>query len=146
MARVRLFHEPHYDRVPLEAMVEGVPRVDVWEVLKGGKDGQRPTREADLLINGISIALDCGFSDLVGDSWTGIAAPAGVPPAISGSLDTANNTSLKSRGHGELCQDGSQDRRAVNFGVFLAEERKRWADFVRVSGVELEHGKKSRME
>jgi hypothetical protein len=60
MARIRLFHEPHYDRVPLDAMVVGVPRVDVWEVLKGGKDGQRPTREADLSINGISIALDCG--------------------------------------------------------------------------------------
>jgi hypothetical protein len=141
MARFRLFHEPHYDRVPLDAMVVGVPRVDVWEVLKGGKDGQRPTREADLSINGISIALG-GFSDLVG------AAPAGVSPAISGTLNAANNTALKSRGHGELCQaqGRSQDRRAANFGVFFAERRKRWADFVRVSGVELEHGKKSGME
>jgi hypothetical protein len=39
MARFRLFHEPHYKRIPAEALVEAHARVDVWEVMEGRKGG-----------------------------------------------------------------------------------------------------------
>ena len=85
--------------------------------------------------------IESGFPDFVGDSWTGIAAPAGTSPAIIGALNAAINAALKSpevtasfvRLKAEARTGTPQD-----FRVFLAEERRRWADFARVSGVEPE--------
>jgi hypothetical protein len=58
MALFRLFHEPYYKPVPADTLVENIQRIDVWEVVpKGRKGGQPITREADLSINGTSIAL-----------------------------------------------------------------------------------------
>jgi tripartite-type tricarboxylate transporter receptor subunit TctC len=85
--------------------------------------------------------IESGFPDFVGDSWTGIAAPAGTPPVIIGTLNAAINAALKSpEVTASFAKLKAEARTGTpqDFGVFLAEERKRWADVVHVSGVEPE--------
>jgi tripartite-type tricarboxylate transporter receptor subunit TctC len=85
--------------------------------------------------------IESGYSDFVGDSWTGIAAPAGTSPAIIDTLNAAINAALKSpEVTASFAKLKAEARIGTprDFGVFLAEERRRWADFVRVSGVEPE--------
>lgn len=97
------------------------------------------TRLSDL--PDVPTMIESGYSGFVGDSWTGIAAPTGTPPAIISTLNAAINAALKSpeltasfaRLKAEARTGTPQD-----CGVFLAEERRRWADFVRASGVEPE--------
>lgn len=97
------------------------------------------TRLSDL--PDVPTMIESGFSDFVGDSWTGIAAPTGTPPAIVGRLNAAINTALKSpEVTASFAKLKAEARTGTpkDFGVFLAEERRRWADFVRASGVEPE--------
>jgi tripartite-type tricarboxylate transporter receptor subunit TctC len=84
--------------------------------------------------------IESGFSDFVSDSWTGIAVLAGTSRAIIGTLNAAINSALKSPE--VTASAGSRPKPGTgtpqDFGAFLAEERRRWADFARVSGVEPE--------
>jgi tripartite-type tricarboxylate transporter receptor subunit TctC len=85
--------------------------------------------------------IESGVADFIGDSWTGIAAPAGTPPEIIGKLNAAINAALKSP---EVTASFSRLKADAKigtpqeFGVFLADEGKRWGEFVRVSGVQPE--------
>ena len=85
--------------------------------------------------------MESGVPDFIGDSWTGIAAPAGTPPEIIGKLNAAINAALKSP---EVTASFSRLKADAkigtpqDFGVFLADEGKRWGEFVRVSGVQPE--------
>jgi tripartite-type tricarboxylate transporter receptor subunit TctC len=85
--------------------------------------------------------MESGVPDFIGDSWTGIAAPTGTPPEIIGKLNAAINAALKSP---EVTASFSRLKADAKigtpqeFGVFLAEEGKRWGEFVRVSGVQPE--------
>ena len=84
---------------------------------------------------------ESGVPDFIGDSWTGIAAPAGTPPEIIGKLNAAINAALRSP---EVTASFSRLKADAKigtpqeFGVFLADEGKRWGEFVRVSGVQPE--------
>jgi tripartite-type tricarboxylate transporter receptor subunit TctC len=85
--------------------------------------------------------MESGVPDFIGDSWTGIAAPAGTPPEIIGKLNAAINAALKSP---EVTASFSRLKADAKIGapqefaVFLADEGKRWGEFVRVSGVQPE--------
>jgi tripartite-type tricarboxylate transporter receptor subunit TctC len=85
--------------------------------------------------------IESGVPDFIGDSWTGIAAPAGTPPEIIDKLNAAINAALKSP---EVTASFSRLKADAKigtpqeFGVFLADEGKRWGEFVRVSGVQPE--------
>jgi tripartite-type tricarboxylate transporter receptor subunit TctC len=84
---------------------------------------------------------ESGVPDFIGDSWTGIAAPAGIPPEIIGKLNAAINAALRSpevtASFSRLKADAKMGT-PQEFGVFLADEGKRWGEFVRVSGVQPE--------
>jgi tripartite-type tricarboxylate transporter receptor subunit TctC len=97
------------------------------------------TRLSDL--PDVPTMIESGFPDFVGDSWTGIAAPAATSPAIIGTLNAAINAALKSpkvAASFARLKAESKTGTPQDFAVFLAEERRRWADFARVSGVEPE--------
>jgi tripartite-type tricarboxylate transporter receptor subunit TctC len=85
--------------------------------------------------------IESGLPDFIGDSWTGIAAPASTPPEIIDKLNAAINAALKSP---EVTASFSRLKADAKigtpqeFGVFLADEGKRWGEFVRVSGVQPE--------
>jgi tripartite-type tricarboxylate transporter receptor subunit TctC len=85
--------------------------------------------------------IESGVADFIGDSWTGIAAPLGTSPEIIGKLNAAINAALKSP---EVTASFSRLKADAKigtpqeFGVFLADEGKRWGEFVRVSGVQPE--------
>jgi tripartite-type tricarboxylate transporter receptor subunit TctC len=85
--------------------------------------------------------IESGVADFIGDSWTGIAAPAGTAPEIIGKLNAAINAALKSpevtASFSRLKAD-AKGGTPQEFGVFLADEGKRWGEFVRVSGVQPE--------
>lgn len=85
--------------------------------------------------------IESGVPDFIGDFWTGIAAPAGTPADIVGKLNGAINAALKSpevtASFANLKADAKIGTPA-DFAIFLAEEGKRWAEFVRVSGVQPE--------
>jgi tripartite-type tricarboxylate transporter receptor subunit TctC len=85
--------------------------------------------------------MESGVPDFVGDSWTGIAAPAGTPPDIVDKLNAAINAALKSpevvASFARLKADAKIGT-PQEFGTFLAEQGKRWGEFVRLSGVQPE--------
>jgi tripartite-type tricarboxylate transporter receptor subunit TctC len=85
--------------------------------------------------------IESGVPDFIGDSWCGIAAPAGTSGEIIGKLNTAINAALKSpevRASFVRLEAKARIGTPQDFGAFVAEEGKRWAEFARLSGVEPE--------
>jgi tripartite-type tricarboxylate transporter receptor subunit TctC len=85
--------------------------------------------------------IESGIPDFIGDSWTGIVAPAGTPPDIVSKLNAAINAALTSHevtsSFAKLKAEAKTGR-PEDFALFLAEEGKRWGDVVRLSGMEPE--------
>jgi tripartite-type tricarboxylate transporter receptor subunit TctC len=84
---------------------------------------------------------EAGFAGSESSSWSGIAVPAGTPPEVVKSLSQAMATALADP---ELVapfeQIGSQplvDYSEAKFRVFIAEEIRKWAEVVRISGATL---------
>jgi tripartite-type tricarboxylate transporter receptor subunit TctC len=85
--------------------------------------------------------IESGVPDFIGDSWTGIVAPARTPPDIISKLNTAINAALTSpevRSSFARLKAEAKMGRPEDFADFLAEEGKRWGDVVRLSGMEPE--------
>jgi tripartite-type tricarboxylate transporter receptor subunit TctC len=85
--------------------------------------------------------MESGVPDFTGDSWTGIAAPAGTPAEIIDKLNAAIRAALKSpevvASFARLKADAKSGT-PQDFADFLADEGKRWGEFVRLSGVQPE--------
>jgi len=84
---------------------------------------------------------EAGFAGSESSSWSGIAVPAGTPPEVVKSLSQAMATALADP---ELVapfeQIGSQplvDYSEAKFRAFIAEEIRKWAEVVRISGATL---------
>jgi tripartite-type tricarboxylate transporter receptor subunit TctC len=93
-------------------------------------------RLADL--SDVPTMIESGVPDFIGNSWTGIAAPAGTPGEIIGKLNAAINAALKSpEVQASFVKLEARARAGTpqDFGAFVAEEGKRWAEFARLSGV-----------
>ncbi len=81
--------------------------------------------------------VESGFPDFTIDAWTGVAVPAGTPPAIIATLNRAINDGLKSpesqatlAKFSAIAATGSPE----DFGKFLASELPRWAALVKLAG------------
>jgi tripartite-type tricarboxylate transporter receptor subunit TctC len=84
---------------------------------------------------------ESGVADFIGDSWTGIAAPAGTPPDVVAKLNTAINAALTSSDVVASFANLKAEAKVgtpQDFAAFLTTEGKRWAEFVRLSGVQPE--------
>jgi tripartite-type tricarboxylate transporter receptor subunit TctC len=96
-----------------------------------------PTRLQDL--PDVPTMAESGVSDFIANSWTGIVAPVGTPSDIVGKLNVAVNASLRSP-----ALQASFARLSVEakigtpqqFAAFIARERQRWSEWVRLSGAQ----------
>jgi tripartite-type tricarboxylate transporter receptor subunit TctC len=79
--------------------------------------------------------------DFVSVSFTGMVAPAGVPPAIIAKLNAAINESLKApavqRTLAQLSVDVKPET-PEEFGAFLAKEREKWLGVAKAANIQLD--------
>lgn len=82
--------------------------------------------------------IESGVPDFIASSWTGIVAPAGTPRQIIDRLNAEINTGIKS----PLMRDRFKQLGAVanpgtpeDFAAFIAKERPKWVNMVKLSGV-----------
>jgi tripartite-type tricarboxylate transporter receptor subunit TctC len=76
--------------------------------------------------------------DYVVLTYIGIVAPAATPPAIVGRLNAAINDSLRTPQFMAAAERLNADIRPASpadFGAFLAAERTKWDEVVRLSGI-----------
>jgi tripartite-type tricarboxylate transporter receptor subunit TctC len=94
-------------------------------------------READL--PDVPTMIESGFPGISLGFWVGLWAPAGTPAAIVGALNAATNTVLRSPDMiASMTRLGVAPRPGTpaEFAAFIADEAPKWADIVRVAGVE----------
>jgi tripartite-type tricarboxylate transporter receptor subunit TctC len=95
------------------------------------------SREADL--PDVPTMIESGFPGLSLGFWVGLWAPAGTPAATVNALNAATNAAFrKSDMKDSMARLGVVPRPGTpeDFARFIADEAPKWADIVRVSGVE----------
>ena len=96
-------------------------------------------RSADL--PNLPTMIESGVPGYVVLTYTGVVAPAATPPEIVGRLNAALNTSLQTpEAVAALRRIGveSQPSSPQDFAAFLAAERDKWREVVRLSGIKIE--------
>jgi len=98
-----------------------------------------PTRAPEL--PDVPTVAESGWPDVVSVSWTGLVAPAGVPPAVLAFLGAKTNALLASPAFrarfaalGVQVKGGTQ----AEFAAWAATERARWSRVVALSGAKPE--------
>jgi tripartite-type tricarboxylate transporter receptor subunit TctC len=84
---------------------------------------------------------EAGYPGMPPDSWQAIVAPAGTPAAIVAKLNAAVNEGLANADVRRRIADlGGEPRPTTpqEFGAFLAAEKQRWGEVIRVTGVKVE--------
>ena len=84
---------------------------------------------------------ESGVKDYVVMTYTGVVAPAATPPAIVAKVNAAINASLQTPGVVAAMNKIGIDARPGSpqeFGAFLAREREKWSEVVRLSGVRID--------
>ncbi|MGH6770019.1 MAG: Bug family tripartite tricarboxylate transporter substrate binding protein [Xanthobacteraceae bacterium] len=97
-----------------------------------------PKRYANL--PDVPTMIESGFPGLALGYWAGMFAPAGTPAAIVNKLNAAINAGLNSpEVKARLAKRGLEGRPGTpkDFAAFIASEQPRWAEIVRVSGVQV---------
>src|SRR5262249_7725868 len=85
--------------------------------------------------------IESGVPDYVVLTFTGVAAPAGTPPAVVAKLNGAINTALtQPEGSAAYAKLRAEVRPApsADLRALLAGERAKWDDVVSRSGIKLE--------
>ena len=96
-------------------------------------------RSADLPT--LPTMIESGVPGYVVLTYTGVVAPAATPPEIVGKLNAALNASLQTpEAVAALRRIGaeSQPSSPQEFAAFLAAEREKWREVVRLSGIKIE--------
>jgi tripartite-type tricarboxylate transporter receptor subunit TctC len=86
-------------------------------------------------------ALGETIPDFVSVSFTGMVAPAGVPPAIIAKLNAAINESLKAPAVQATLAQLSVDVKPGSpeeFGAFLAKEKEKWLAVAKAAKIQLD--------
>ena len=97
------------------------------------------TRSADLPT--LPTMIESGVPGYVVLTYTGVVAPAATPPAIVQRLNAALNASLQTpEAAAALRRIGAESvpSSAQDFAAFLAGERDKWREVVRLSGIKIE--------
>jgi tripartite-type tricarboxylate transporter receptor subunit TctC len=97
------------------------------------------TRSADL--PQLPTMIESGVPGYVVLTYTGVVAPAGTPPEIVAKLNAALNASLQTpEAAAALRRIGAESAPSSpqDFAAFLARERDKWREVVRLSGIKIE--------
>lgn len=89
----------------------------------------------------IPTASEQGFPGMISSGWTGLFAPAGLPPPIQDKLNAALNEALKDPTVKQQLAEQGQETIPMtpsNFSKFVAAETAKWGEVVRVSGAKLD--------
>jgi tripartite-type tricarboxylate transporter receptor subunit TctC len=85
--------------------------------------------------------IESGVADFIASSWTGIVAPAGTPRPLIMRLNAEINAGIKSafmqerfKQLGAIANPGTPE----DFAAFVAKERPKWVNMVKLSGVQPE--------
>jgi tripartite-type tricarboxylate transporter receptor subunit TctC len=85
--------------------------------------------------------IESGVPDFIASSWTGIVAPAGTPRPLIMRLNAEINAGIKSpfmqerfKQLGAIANPGTPE----DFTAFIAKERPKWVNMVKLSGVQPE--------
>lgn len=83
--------------------------------------------------------IESGVPDFIASSWTGIVAPAGTPREIVNRLNAEVNAGVNSpqmrerfKQLGAVANPGTPE----DFAAFIAKERPKWVNMVKLSGVQ----------
>ena len=82
--------------------------------------------------------VESGFADLVGGFWAGIVAPAGTPPAVVATLNTAINSVMQSNDvQAALAKLGALSRLGSpeDFRAFVIAENRKWSEVIKSAGL-----------
>jgi tripartite-type tricarboxylate transporter receptor subunit TctC len=85
--------------------------------------------------------IESGVPDYVVQTFIGVVAPAGTPPAILARLNAAINRALQTPEVTAAAARLNADVKpasAEEFGAFLAKERGKWHEVVRLSGIAIQ--------
>lgn len=89
----------------------------------------------------IPTMIESGYADIVLRNWTGIAAPAGTPPAILRRLVSTINDALTSPEYqAAITKIGGEAKvgDSAEFGLLIAADFKKWGEVARAAGVSLD--------
>jgi tripartite-type tricarboxylate transporter receptor subunit TctC len=85
--------------------------------------------------------IEGGVPDFIASSWTGIVAPAGTPRPLITRLNAEINAGI----HSPMLQERFKQLGAIaspgtpeDFAAFIAKERPKWVNMVKLSGVQPE--------
>jgi tripartite-type tricarboxylate transporter receptor subunit TctC len=85
--------------------------------------------------------IEGGVPDFIASSWTGIVAPAGTPRPLIMRLNAEINAGIRSpmmrerfKQLGAIANPGTPE----DFAAFIAKERPKWVNMVKLSGVQPE--------
>jgi tripartite-type tricarboxylate transporter receptor subunit TctC len=147
-AGIDMVHVPYKGGGPaMTALVAGetqvtiAPAVTTLAQWKGGRarplailSGQRSE-----LLPGIPTLVESGFPNMVYESWYGLLAPAGTPPAILARINTAFRDALAlPEVKTQLQAQGLQaaGNSPAEFDRFIRAELEKWGKAIRAAGVQ----------
>jgi tripartite-type tricarboxylate transporter receptor subunit TctC len=85
--------------------------------------------------------IESGYPDYRLSFWTGVLAPAGIPPAFVSRLNAAINEGLQSADMRESLAKFNVEPNVTSpaeFSAFLAAEARKWADVVKATNIKVE--------
>jgi len=85
---------------------------------------------------------ELGYPGMPPDSWQGIVAPAGTPPAIIAKINAVANQGLATAElRNKIVRLGGepQPKSVAEFAAYIASQYKRWGEVIRITGVKLEN-------
>jgi len=92
-------------------------------------------------LSDVPTMIEGGVPDFIASSWTGIVAPAGTPRSLIMRLNAEINAGI----HSPMLQERFKQLGAIanpgtpeDFAAFIAKERPKWVNMVKLSGVQPE--------
>ena len=89
----------------------------------------------------VSTMVESGFQDVIASSWTGLLAPAAVPPAIISKLNAATNAALNNDDMKMALAKAVADPLGGSpqaLASRIADDRQRWTAIVRQAAINLD--------
>jgi tripartite-type tricarboxylate transporter receptor subunit TctC len=97
--------------------------------------------ERHFALPGVPTFAEKGWPSVISETWTGIFAPRGTPPAVLKTLENASAAALKEPAVMERLNTVGVQQRAMTreqFTAFVAAEVQKWGKVVKDAGIKIE--------